>query len=732
MHLNCEGIFVPIHRSLLLAASVTLGIAAGTPAQVTPRNQPASRPATRPAAPAQGAAKPAAPKPAAPKPSTPRPPADLNDVRPVPPPGTPLAPEDQAAVEQGVKQLETAIDELTAVLQQKPNLRALLPDVQVYYNAVHYGLKYNEFIPPRGSKDPRATAKQALKAIADGLERARLLKAGQHPWTTQSAVRGYVSKIDGSVQPYILLVPEAYKPGQPTPLALSCHGRNENLTELAFISTKLEPSSSNSTVGDPKTKFVVMLYGRYCCANKLAGEIDLFEAWDHVAEQYPIDKARVSLTGFSMGGGAVWHLAAHYGGNWCVATPGAGFSESQRFLKLAEKGEVPPWYESVLYRLYNATDHPENFFNTKTISYAGDKDGQIQAGNVMEEALAKVGIQLERFTGPNTEHKYEPETKKKVDARVEELTKQGKNFLPEQVKFATYTLRYDTHLWVTVTGLEKHWEKATVDAEIAGGAGIKATTRNVTGVYFKFPTKGGPFASDKGLTVDIDGQRVVFGEDASLVGIYAMRKVDGQWQKDSTPAPGLRKRHGLQGPIDDAFLSSFVVVKPTGKGLHEKTAGWAAAECDRAVDAWRKQFRGEARVKPADQVTDEDIAQSNLVLFGDPGSNPMINRVLSKLPIQWTAEKLLVNGQGFAADRYLPVMIYPNPLNPSKYVVLNSGFTFREADYLNNARQTPKLPDYAVIDVQTPPTKTSWGPLPKAGFFGERWEWQPDDGKIAP
>ena len=32
-------------------------------------------------------------------------------------------------------------------------------------------------------------------------------------------------------------------------------------------------------------------------------------------------------------------------------------------------------------------------------------------------------------------------------------------------------------------------------------------------------------------------------------------------------------------------------------------------------------------------------------------------------------------------------------------MVLNSGFTFREYDYLNNARQIPKLPDWAIVDI---------------------------------
>jgi hypothetical protein len=66
-------------------------------------------------------------------------------------------------------------------------------------------------------------------------------------------------------------------------------------------------------------------------------------------------------------------------------------------------------------------------------------------------------------------------------------------------------------------------------------------------------------------------------------------------------------------------------------------------------------------------------------------------------------------------------MIYPNPLNRSRYVVLNSGFTFREYDYLNNARQTPKLPDWALIDVTNGATSQTPGKVIHADFFGEDW-----------
>jgi hypothetical protein len=57
--------------------------------------------------------------------------------------------------------------------------------------------------------------------------------------------------------------------------------------------------------------------------------------------------------------------------------------------------------------------------------------------------------------------------------------------------------------------------------------------------------------------------------------------------------------------------------------------------------------------------------------------------------------------------------------------VVNSGFTFREYDYLNNARQTPKLPDWAILDLSQPPNARTPGRIAAAGFFDERWQLKP-------
>ncbi|MDQ6706683.1 MAG: hypothetical protein M3Z85_11990, partial [Acidobacteriota bacterium] len=127
-------------------------------------------------------------------------------------------------------------------------------------------------------------------------------------------------------------------------------------------------------------------------------------------------------------------------------------------------------------------------------------------------------------------------------------------------------------------------------------------------------------------------------------------------------------------------------------------------------------------VKDDTQITDADIANSNLVLWGDPGSNRVLAKIAGRLPVRWTKDFVTAGNHQYPSATNAPVMIYPNPLNPKKYIVLNSGVTFREADYRNNALQTPKLPDYAVVDVTTPADEQAPGKIVDAGFFGERWE----------
>ena len=82
--------------------------------------------------------------------------------------------------------------------------------------------------------------------------------------------------------------------------------------------------------------------------------------------------------------------------------------------------------------------------------------------------------------------------------------------------------------------------------------------------------------------------------------------------------------------------------------------------------------------------------------------------------------KIAAGDAEFTAEQSRPDRVYPNPLNPSRYVVLNSGFTFRDYAYLNNARQVPMLPDWAIVDLTTSPGSIWPGKIAAADFFDER------------
>ena len=59
-------------------------------------------------------------------------------------------------------------------------------------------------------------------------------------------------------------------------------------------------------------------------------------------------------------------------------------------------------------------------------------------------------------------------------------------------------------------------------------------------------------------------------------------------------------------------------------------------------------------------LTDEQIEDYNLILFGDPGSNAVLARVLDQLPLDWTEEAVTFAGASYNPDRHCVSLIFPN------------------------------------------------------------------------
>lgn len=639
-------------------------------------------------------------------------------VRRVPPPGLAIEEKFRAALSAGVEELARELAALTPLLDKKPALAELLPDVEIFHNAVAYALKYDEFYK-------LTDISTAGKLLAQGMERARQLRDGKPAWTSATGlvVRGYRSRIDGSVQPYGLVVPPSYRHGTATRhrLDLWFHGRGEKLTELSFLEGRLTSPGEFT----PRDAFVLHPYGRYCNANHFAGEVDTFEALAHAQKHYAIDEDRIVARGFSMGGAACWHFAVHHAWRWAAAAPGAGFSETPDFLRVFQKETInAPWYEEKLWTWYDCNRWALNLYHCPTVAYSGEKDAQKQAADIMAAALDAEGIHLVHLIGPETGHGYHPKTKAELNRRIDTIVARGRERMPRKVRFVTYTLRYPRMHWVHVEGLEEHWKDARVEAEIVGDAEVKVTTRNVSALKLEMEPGWCPLDPTRPVTLLIDGVKVVAARPMSdrSWSVSLTRGAKG-WQAIESFAAlkAPRKRPGLQGPLDDAFMDAFLMVRPTGKPVNDVVGKWVEGEMAHALDHWRRQFRGELTARDDTKISDADVAGSNLILWGDPSSNAVLARIADKLPIRWSADAVTVGKVTYPSAHHVPVLIAPNPLNPEKYVVLNSGFTFREYDYLNNARQVPKLPDWTVLDIRQPPTSRAPAHVVDAGFFEEDW-----------
>lgn len=200
---------------------------------------------------------------------------------------------------EGLSRLNAEIASLKAS-QAKPRDIA---DVEVFAKGVDWCLRHDEFYSNKKKSDaPSAWVKYCETAIATGMKRAEELKGGQSSWSEKvgSTIRGYVSSVDGSIQPYALSLPAQFgdtKSGVRFPLHVKLHGRGGTRNEVRFFNEHQDRKPQ-----DGQDWIQLDVFGRTDNAYRWSGETDVFEAIADVSRRYRIDSKRITLWGFSMGG----------------------------------------------------------------------------------------------------------------------------------------------------------------------------------------------------------------------------------------------------------------------------------------------------------------------------------------------------------------------------------------------------------------------------------------------
>ena len=597
------------------------------------------------------------------------------------------------------KELNVGLSKLN---EEIANLRASnvkqrdVADVEVFAKGVEWCLRHDEFYSNNKKPDaPSGWVKYCEAAIATGTQRAAELKAGQTPWSRMigSTIRGYVSRVDGSTQPYAVSMPAGFgdaKSGFRFPLHVKLHGRGGTRNEVRFFN-----EHQGKKPQDGQNWIQLDVFGRTDNAYRWSGETDVFEAIADVSRRYRIDSKRVTLWGFSMGGAGAWHLGVHHPSKWSSVGPGAGFVD---FYKYQKQTELLPAHQHRGLHIYDSIDYALNMFNVPFCTYGGELDAQLVASTKMIERGKELGVDAKLLIGPGMGHKFHPDSYKEFMAFHVARSTVGRPRFPgrKQIRFVTWTLKYNQCEWLTIEEMVKPYEETLTEGGLGDDGVLRLTTKNVAALKI---------ARDIADNVELDGVSLPLrsAADELLPNVY-FEKTGEEWSvlsyEDSVSFgdnPGIHKRRNLQGPIDDAFMEPFVCVRGTGDAWAEETQTRADATLQLFEKEFDKWLRGRVPVITDKQVTDEQIANSNLVLFGDPGSNAVMARLIDKLPVRWTKDGFEVNGQTYDSKAHLLSMIFPNPLNPQRYVVINSGHTMHEKDFrASNSWLFPKLGDIAV------------------------------------
>src|SRR5207247_1090708 len=201
------------------------------------------------------------------------------------------------------------------------------------------------------------------KALKRGGQRAEALAAGKQPWQDKKGrlVRGYVSAVDGSTQPYGLILPANYDPSRPIRLDVVLHGSTKpvGMSELRFLN-RFDEGDDGGTA--PEQDYIELHpLGRVENCYRWAGETDVFEAIESVCRNYAIDRDCVVLRGMSMGASGTWHLGLKHPDRFVALGPYCGYVDTHNFSQtplptFIKVGPLPPHQERALH-MFDSIDY---------------------------------------------------------------------------------------------------------------------------------------------------------------------------------------------------------------------------------------------------------------------------------------------------------------------------------------------------------------------------------------
>ncbi|MDD2889766.1 MAG: prolyl oligopeptidase family serine peptidase [bacterium] len=602
--------------------------------------------------------------------------------------------------------LEVTLEKTDYVKPAKTSISTIYP-----FGAKKIRLDFEVIKPVAGLKElwlPVTVSYKSNKLLTDSVK-IDIVKPGDQYKAT------FISKIDNSVQYFGVVPPLDFSPDKKYSLIVALHGAGVEAIGLAKCYTPRDWT------------FIVTATNRRPFGFNWEdwGTLDMLEVRQEAIKRFNIDTTKIYLMGHSMGGHGTWANGLLNADLFAALAPVSGWSFLQLYVpSILEKSVFfthpePLSYRNRILREYYPFVFLENAKNTGIYALHGGSDDNVPPihGRMLTGYLKLMNYDVHYTELPGKGHWWNENDDGErgagcinYKAIMDFFKARTRNFYPKEISYKIVTpLIRNKYYWVTIDEQDIEYQDAKIEAKVNPNS-ISISTQNITAFSLNLSPKLIPFGEIK-FIINNTPVKFNFNKEETVSFI----KKGNSFVLGKLEHKGLYKSPQLYGPIKQAYFSPFILVYGRGDANYENAYSEASF--------WWVNGNGFVEMIPDTEVTEEIIKNYNIILFGNPEENSFTKKINSKLPIYIKDKHIWIGKEMLSREGLSLEEIYPNPLNPNKFVVVYMGADAegtKISHYFGPLRAQSGVPDFIIYDKSV--KKKGWDGVVSTGFFDKNWK----------
>ena len=499
--------------------------------------------------------------------------------------------------------------------------------------------------------------------------------------------RAYFAANDGSAQPYYVALPFGYTPTKKYPLIVFLHGYSPDISKI----NPWIPSDEWIESAQKRGFILAMPYGRRNSDFVQWGEDDVMRVRAECLRLFSADQNRVFLLGISMGAYGAYAAGFHTIGNWAAVAAISGRTDFYLWFDI-KRAALPPW-KRVLFDADDPRTLELNARNTPVFVQHGALDGTVpvEHSRRLNADAMKLGLPLRYDEDPQGSHFGSFQFEAMMRA-LDWFEKRAALPTPRALTIIAGDLREARGRFAAIEAFADYTKIARLDVNLTNDK-IIVKTGNVARFKLQIPPELKLAAQ---LPLEVDGVAVgQFATDAPVI-----------WD---APGAKLGKSPDVTGPFKSLMRDPFLLVY--GDADDRRAA-------QNFANRWQDWADGVARLKSADEVTAQDKADFNLILFGTRATNPLLAQISDDLPLELVPGGYRIGAKTVEAQYIGLRLVTASPWNKTRLIGVCSGENWGAGLPINHIWDL--VPDYIIYDYRTENDGTN-RPL-EAGFFDGDWK----------